>query len=74
MILHFGWCPTFSNNLVETRFNEARELQIVCGVRGVLAIAHELSRNIIVHILNELHILDEGPKLHELCVMLNRDW
>jgi hypothetical protein len=62
--------PSFSNNLVHTKYNKAEELQLVCRSHRVLAISRELPNNIILHILIKVHIFKKGPKLHKFCEML----
>jgi hypothetical protein len=69
MVFNFRRRPNFPNKFVQRRLNDAEKLQIVCGCRGVLPIARELPRDVIL-VLTQMHILDEGPKEHKLSKVL----
>jgi hypothetical protein len=58
MIFCFWRRPSLPNNLVETRLNKAKELQLVRGGRGVFTIGRKLPPDIIIQFIIECAILE----------------
>jgi hypothetical protein len=58
MILRFRGRSSFPHKLIHTRFNEAKELQLVGGRRGILPITGKLPNNAILDVLIKMHILN----------------
>jgi hypothetical protein len=52
---------------VHVRMDKAKKLHFVGRRRGVMPICHEFLNDIILHVVLELHIVNENPKLYKLC-------
>jgi hypothetical protein len=58
MVFRLRGRPSFPHELVHGRFNKAKELQLVGGSRGILAIGGKLPNNVIIDVAIKMHILD----------------
>jgi hypothetical protein len=71
MIFDLGRGPSFPKKIVHARLNKARELHLVSRRHGVVPIISELPKDVTIHLILQVHIVDKRPKLNKLGEMLH---